>query len=195
MMGAKEILKAHVARLAVLTDEQFDYFFSFFKRQCFKKGQVIIGEGDAVNCEYFVVSGCLKSFFINDNFKMLVLQFAMPTWWASDYHALYNQTRATISVDCIADAEVLCLSNAHREELCGGLHEAEHFFRWRTNRGYVAVQKRLLSLMNNDVKSRYEELLRVYPELYHMVPKNLIAAYLGVSRETLSRLYRCEKVI
>ncbi len=188
-MEAKEILKVHVAKTSTLTDEQFDHFFSFFKNQRFKKGQAIISEGDVVDCEYFVISGCLKSFFVNDDLKMFILQFAMPTWWASDYNALYNHTRATISVDCITDAEVLCLSNADREKLCDDLQKAEYFFRWRTNRGYVAAQKRLLSFMNNNVKYRYEELLQLYPELYNMVPKHLIAAYLGVSRETLSRLY------
>jgi CRP-like cAMP-binding protein len=190
IMEAKEILKVHVATIASLTDEQFDYFFGFFKKQNFKKGQAIISEGDAVDCEYFVISGCLKSFFINDDLKMFILQFAMPTWWASDYNALYNRTRATITVDCITDTEVLCLSNADREKLCDELHNAEHFFRWRTNKGYVAANKRLLSIMNNNVKYRYEEFLKLYPELYNMVPKNLIAAYLGVSRETLSRLYQ-----
>src|SRR5580704_11514012 len=110
-MDAKDVLKDHVAKTAELTDDQFDHFYSHFKSQRFKKAQAIISEGDAVNCEYFVVSGCLKSFYINDELKMLILQFAMPTWWASDYNALYNHTRATISVDCITDAEVLCLSN------------------------------------------------------------------------------------
>lgn len=171
-----------------LTDDQFDYFFSRFKHQSYKKGQVIIADGDEVECEYFVLEGCLKSFYINDDLKMFILQFAMPTWWASDYNALYNHSRATISVDCITDAEVLCLSNDDREKLCNELHNAEHFFRWRTNRGYVAANKRLLSFMNNNVKYRYEELLKLYPELYDIVPKTLIAAYLGVSRETLSRL-------
>ena len=192
-MEAKEVLKAHVAKIASMTDEQFDYFFSFFKEQSFKKGQALICESDAVHCEYFVISGYLKSFIVNDDLKMLILQFAMPTLWISDYDALYNHTRATISVDCITDTEVLCLSNDHREKLCNELHEAEHFFRWRTNRGYVATQKRLLSLMNNDVKCWYEELLGLYPELYNIVPKQLIAAYLGVSRETLSRLYSNHK--
>ena len=189
-MGAKEILQDHVAKITSLTDEQFDYFFSFFKKRDFKKGQAIISEGDTVNCEYFVISGCLKSFLINDDLKMFVLQFSMPTWWASDYNALYNHTRATISVDCITDAEVLCISNTDREKLCSDLQRAEHFFRWRTNRGYVAAQKRLLSFMNNNVRCRYEEVLTLYPELYNIVPKNLIAAYLGVSREALSRLYQ-----
>src|SRR3984885_12426776 len=192
-MEAKETLKIHVAKLATLTDEQFNYFFSHFKKLSFKKGQAIITEGNAVDCEYFVISGCLKSFFINDDLKMFILQFAMPTWWTSDYSALYNHTRATISVDCITDTEVLCLTSEDREKLCNELHNAGHFFRWRTNKGYVAANKRLLSYMNKNVKDRYEELLELYPELYNIVPKNLIAAYLGVSRETLSRLNRSGK--
>lgn len=187
-MEAREILRAHIAKITPLTDEQFDHFFSHFKTERFKKGQAIISEGDKVDCEYFVLSGCLKSFFINEDLKMFILQFAMPTWWTSDYSALYNHTKATINVDCITDAEVLCLSNEDREKLCDEIHPVERFFRLRTNKGYVAVNKRLLSFMNNNVKVRYEELLKLYPELYNIVPKNLIAAYLGVSRETLSRL-------
>ena len=187
-MEAKEALKTHINKIAILTDEEFDYFFSHFRQETFHKGQVIISAGDQVSREYFVISGCLKSFFINEEMKMFILQFAMPNWWTSDYDALYNHTEAAINVDCVIDAEVLCINNDDREKLCKELHAVEHFFRWRTNKGYVATQKRLLSFMNNSVKYRYEELLRLYPELYNMVPKNLIAAYLGVSRETLSRL-------
>jgi len=188
-MQAKEILKQHIAKTALLTDPEFDYFFSHFKLQSYTKGQTIITEGSKVECEYFVVEGCLKSFYINDDMKMYILQFAMPTWWASDYNALYSREKAMINVDCITNAEVLCLSNIDREKLCHEIHQVEHFFRWRTNRGYVATQRRLLSHMNNDTKQRYEELMKLYPALYNIVPKHLIAAYLGVSRETLSRLH------
>lgn len=192
-MEAKDILRQHIAKTISLTENEFDHFFSHFKPESYKKGQVIIGEGDEVEKEYFVLSGCLKAFFVNDNIKMHILQFTMPTWWTSDYAALYNKTRATITVDCISDAEVLSISNDDREKICSELHQVEHFFRWRTNKGYVASQKRLLSFMNNDTRTRYEELLALYPALYNMVPKHLIAAYLGVSRETLSRLYNSSK--
>jgi CRP-like cAMP-binding protein len=185
----KEILKKHISKYVTLTEEQIDYFVSLFKEHSFKKGQVILGEGDKVEREYFVLTGCLKSFYINDETRIYILQFSMPTWWTSDYGALYNNTRATINIDCITDAEVLSLSNADRERICSEIHPIEHFFRWRTNRGYIATQRRLLSFMNSDAKARYEELMRLYPELYNIVPKHLIAAYLGVSRETLSRLY------
>ncbi|MBE8728208.1 Crp/Fnr family transcriptional regulator [Flavobacterium hungaricum] len=192
-MDAKSLLKEHVLKIASFTDDEFDYFFSHFKPETYKKGQSIITEGQEVDKEYFVIDGCLKAFYVNDEIKMYILQFAMPTWWSSDYAALYNNTTATINVDCVTDAAILSLSNHDREKICRELHQAEHFFRWRTNRGYVAAQKRLLSFMNNDTKTRYEELMKLYPALYNMIPKHLIAAYLGVSRETLSRLYNASK--
>lgn len=189
IMIGKELLRQHIAKTVAINNDAFDYVYSHFKPATYKKGQAIISSGDDVNSEFFVVAGCLKTFHINSDMKMFILQFAMPTWWASDYQALYSSDKAKVSVDCITDAEVLQLNSSDREKLCREIHSIEHFFRWRTNKGYVAAQRRLLSFMSNDVKSRYEELLRLYPELYNMVPKTLIAAYLGVSRETLSRLY------
>lgn len=193
-MQAAELLRTNLSKFTSLTDDEFAYFFSHFKPVSYKKGQVVIKEGDKVEHEYFVVSGCLKTFYINDDIKMHILQFAMPTWWASDYEALYTQARAGVSVDCITDVELLSLSNFDREKLCDEISKVGHFFRWRTNRGYVAAHRRLLSFMNNDAKTRYEELMKLYPELYNLVPKHLIAAYLGVSRETLSRLYSTHKL-
>ncbi|MGC3944762.1 MAG: Crp/Fnr family transcriptional regulator [Chryseolinea sp.] len=192
-MTAKDILRAHLSQTSTLTAAQFDYCFGHFKTTSIQKGQTLITAGDRVHCEYFVVSGCLKSFYINEDMKIFILQFAMKNWWTSDYAALYNDTPATINVDCVLDAEVLSITNSDREKLCREIHEVEHFFRLRTNKGYVASQKRLLSTMNNNVRARYEELIRQYPDLYQLLPKTLIAAYLGVSRETLSRLYNDEK--
>ncbi|WP_288447262.1 Crp/Fnr family transcriptional regulator [uncultured Chryseobacterium sp.] len=188
MVNSKEILKEHISKLISLTEEQLDYVFEHFHLMSVKKGQRLISEGDLVHYEYFVLEGCLKSFYLNDNMKMFILQFGMPGWWVTDFDALYNKTKASINVDCITNAAVLAISNDDREKICSEIHEIEHFFRWRTNRGYVAAQKRLLSFMNNDAKFRYEELLAMYPQLYNLVPKHLIASYLGVTRETLSRL-------
>ena len=189
-MEPQDILKAHLAKTITLTDDEFNYIFSYFKPHSFKKGETLIKEGDKVDAEYFVVEGCLKTFYVNDDQKMFILQFAMATWWASDYNSLYNGVKATVQLDCITDTEVLCLSSQDREKLCREVYQLAYFFRWRANKGYVASQKRLLSFMNNNVKHRYEELMQMYPQLYNLVPKQLIAAYLGVSRETLSRLHQ-----
>jgi len=188
-MDPKQLLKEHIAKTATLSDSELDDFFDYFTAKFYKRGAYIIAAGDRVDFEYFVLSGCIKTFYVNDNLKMFVLQFAMPACWASDYSALYNGGKATIGVGCITDTAVLCLSNEAREEACKKIPQVEHFFRSRMTGEYVASQKRLLSTMNNNVKYRYEELITLFPDLYKMVPKRLIAAYLGVSRETLSRLH------
>lgn len=188
-MDAKQLLKEHISKTTKLSEDEFNDFFESFTAESYKKGDYIFAAGDKIDCEYFVVSGCIKTFYTNDNLKMFVLQFAMPACWASDYSALYNGTKATISIGCITDADVLRLSNKDREDACKKSHRVEHFFRSRMTGEYVASQKRLLSTMNNDVQYRYEELITLFPELYNTVPKRLIAAYLGVSRETLYRMY------
>jgi predicted aspartyl protease len=63
----------------------------------------------------------------------------------------------------------------------------EHFFRVKTTNGYIALQQRVLSILNNNPQERYNLLLAQNPILFQKVPKKLIASYLGVSRETLSR--------
>jgi CRP-like cAMP-binding protein len=188
-MDPKQLLKGHIAKTTKLSDDEFDEFFNCFRPASYKKGAYMITAGDRIDCDYFVLSGCIKTFYINDNLKMFVLQFAMPGYWASDYSALYSGSKATINIGCITDTEVLCLSNKDRENACKKFHQVEHFFRARMTNEYVASQKRLLSTMNNDVKYRYEEMKTLFPDLYNIVPKRLIAAYLGVSRETLYRLH------
>jgi CRP-like cAMP-binding protein len=187
-MKPETALKEHFRMIVDITDEQFSYIYSHFKLISYKKGQKIITTGDEVNHEYFVLSGCLKSYYLKSDNKMFILRFSMPGWWSSDYNALYYQIKATTILDCVIDSQVLSISSADREKLCGEFQEVEHFFRWRTNKDYVEAHLRLISFMNS-AKHRYDELLKSHPQLFKIMPKQLIAAYLGISRETLSRLY------
>ena len=115
--------------------------------------------------------------------------FAMEDWWVTDYQAHFNREKSSINVDCLEDCEVLCLTLENREKLCAELQKIEHFFRMKSNAGYVALQRRILSLLDQDAKGRYEQFLKLYPTLVQRIPKVTLAAYLGVSRETLSRSY------
>jgi CRP-like cAMP-binding protein len=180
-------LRSHIERITPLTDTEFDYILSHFTTKKFKKHQFVVQQGEDVPNDYFILSGCLKSYFIDNNGKQHILQFGLQDWWITDYQAYYNQTKATINIDCIEDSELLCLSILNREKLCAEIHKIEHFFRKKTNKRNVALQQRILSLLSNNAKEKYDQLLQLYPELFQKVPKHLIAAYLGVTRETLSR--------
>lgn len=180
-------LRKHIEKLTPLSDEEFEYILSHFVPKKLKKHQFLVQEGNAVKQDFFVVKGLLKASFTNDEGKEHILQFAMEDWWISDYQAYFKETNASLNINCLEDVEVLCLSLSNREKLCADLHKIEHFFRRKSNFGYIALQQRILSLMNNNAKQRYEELLNQNPALFQRVPKTLIASYLGVSRETLSR--------
>lgn len=181
-------LRKHFEKITPVTDQEFEYILSHFVSKKFKKHQFLVQAGSPVPFDYFVVKGLLKAYFINEDGKEHILQFAMEDWWISDYQAYFNQTEATLNIDCIEEVEVLCLSLHNRDKLCAELHKIEHFFRRKSNSGYIALQRRILCLLNNSAKERYEQLLLQYPSLFQRVPKTLIASYLGVSRETLSRL-------
>lgn len=180
-------LRQHFEKITPISDQEFDYILSHFTTKKLKKHQFLIQENNLVTHDYFVVKGLLKASFTNDDGKEHIMQFAMEDWWVSDYQAYFGETNATLNIVCIEDVEVLSLSLINREKLCAELHKIEHFFRRKSNFGYIALQRRILSLLNSNAKERYEELLANYPSLFQRVPKTLIASYLGVSRETLSR--------
>jgi CRP-like cAMP-binding protein len=181
------LLRQHFEQITLLSDQEFEYILSHFTTKKLKKHQFLIQAGDTVLNDYFVVKGLLKAYHIDKEGKEHILQFAMEDWWVTDYQAYFSQTTASIHIDCIEEVEVLCLSLQHRDKICADLHKIEHFFRRKSNLGYVALQRRILSLLNSNAKERYEQLLASYPNLFQRVPKTLIASYLGVSRETLSR--------
>ena len=182
------LLRQQIEKIVSLTDAEFEYILSHFETKKTKKHQFVVQEGQLVEYDFFVLQGCLKSYLTDTNGKEHIIQFGLPDWWITDYEAYYYHTKATVSIDCIEDCELLCLSIANREKLCAEMHKVEHFFRKKTNRRNVALQQRILLLMSATAKERYDQLLKQYPELLQKVPKRLIAQYLGVTRETLSRL-------
>ncbi|MEO8406207.1 MAG: Crp/Fnr family transcriptional regulator [Chitinophagaceae bacterium] len=188
-----QILRQQIEKIIQITDTEFDYVFSHFVAKQFKKHQFVIQEGQSVGNDFFILSGCLKSYHSDKNGKEHIIQFGMQNWWITDYQAYYDQTAATVNIDCIEDTKLLCLSYANREKLCAEMHKMEHFFRKKTNKRNVALQQRILSLLCNNTRERYEKLLEQYPELFQKVPKKLIASYLGVTRETLSRFNSSSK--
>ncbi len=181
-------LRQHIEEIISLTDAEFDFILGHFEQIKKRKHQFLVQEGDFVNKEYWVIKGCLKTYFFDENGKEHILQFAMENWWTCDYEAFINQSKAKTSIDCLEDVELLYITFENREKLTSEMHKMERFWAKKGKTGRVALQNRILSLLKNSAKERYDLLLKQYPQLFQRVPKKLIASYLGVSRETLSRL-------
>ena len=181
-------LRQHIEKITPLSDEEFAYVLAHFTSKKVRKHQFLIEEGEPVLHEFFVVKGCLKAFNIDREGKEHIIQFALEDWWISDYLAFFNEVPATMLLSSLEEGELLTISLANRDKLCAEMHKIEHFFRLKITSGFIAMQQRILASMNLSVQERYEKLLKLYPNLSQRVPKQAIASYLGVTRETLSRL-------
>ncbi len=185
-----EKLREHIEKIVPLTDDEFAFVRAHFTNEQYKKREFLIEKGKSVQYSYFVVSGLLMLAYTDDQLgKQHIVSFAMEDWWESDFRAYHTQTKATLSLQCLEDTEVFCLSLEDYQKLCAGLQKMEHFFLAKANAGHIASQQRILSFLTSSARDRYEQLLKRYPSLVQRVPKTLLASYLGVSRETLSRLY------
>lgn len=181
-------LRQHIEEIISLTDEEFDFVLGHFEQVNKRKHQYVVQEGEIVNKEYWIIKGCLKSYFVDNSGKEHILQFGMENWWITDYESFVKQTKSKTNIDCIEDSELLYITFKNREKLTKEMHKMERFWAKKSKFGRIALQNRVLSLLKNSSKERYELLLEQYPKLFQRVPKKMIAAYLGVSRETLSRL-------
>lgn len=184
----KADLRKHFEKSISLTDDEYAFVISHFTAKKYKKHQFLIQKDEEVKYSYFVISGLLKLVFTADSGKEHVVSFAMEDWWESYYYAFYTQTKATMSLECLEDTEVLCCTLEDYKKLCAGLPKIESFFLEKATFGFLGSQRRIISWQTSNSKERYEQLLKQYPTLFQRVPKSLIASYLGVSRETLSRL-------
>jgi CRP-like cAMP-binding protein len=179
--------KEHLRKFIDINEKEFGVIMSYFRVKKLKKHQVLIREGESVKNTYWVISGLLISTFTDDNGKEHIIQFANENCWVTDQQAFYNQAKAIFNIVAMEDCEMLSLSYANREKMCAAMHKAEHFFRKKANDSFTKQQKRMLTYLTADAQKRYELLLEEYPQLAQRLPKKTLAAYLGVSRETMSR--------
>jgi len=182
------LLRQQFEDIISLTDQEFEYILTHFTEKKLKKNSFLLQVGQQNVSKFFVTKGILKSYYIDKSGKEHILQFAEPDWWITDYKAFFNETEASIYVDCITDCEILSITKENLEKLAKEFHKMEHFFRVKSNAGYVASQERILSMLNLTATERFDHFLDQYPNFMRKIPKYLIASYIGVSREMLSRM-------
>ncbi len=183
-----EVLRRHIEKNVSLTDEEFGLVLSYFEAKEFKKNQFVFQKGEKVTHAYFVISGLLKLLYTDSSGNEHIISFAMEDWWESDFYAYFRKMPATLSLQCLEKTKVFCLPLEGYHEVADRVKKMEKFFLQKSNSGFMGAQQRILSFLTTSAKERYELLLQQYPSLLQRVSKTQLAAYLGVSRETLSRL-------
>jgi CRP-like cAMP-binding protein len=161
---------------------------SKFKKIILKKKEVVLETGKTVHYQYYISSGCLRTYFVDNSGKEHTVQFAIKDWWISDYTAFFTTSKAVMTIDCIQDASVYKVSKIDMESLYPEIPQLETFFRQKMEMAFAGFQKRIIGNLSQSTKEKYTSFISTYPNIEQSVKNYHIASYLGVTTETLSRI-------
>ena len=178
----------YISRYISLTPEEEGIVASGFKIRKYLKGQFVVQNGDICRSESFVLSGCLKSFYIGEDGQEHVVMFAIENWWTADLGSFITQTPADYNVQCVENSVLAQVNYEDLQRLYDEVPKLERFFRIIIQKAFVASQKRLINNVSLTAKERYLKFREEYPQLEQRVPQYLIASYLGITKEFLSKI-------
>jgi len=183
-----ELLHKKINEIVLLTDEEFELVKSFFISRKLRKRQYLLQEGDVCKYVSFVEKGMLRTYTIHEKGNEHILSFAMEGWWTADLYSFFTGEPSLYHIEALENCELLLLTKSSWNILLEKIPAFERYFRIIIQNNLIAMQRRLLGSMSETAEEKYTNLMSNFPGCLQRVPQHMIASYLGITRETLSRI-------
>ncbi|OZI07662.1 cyclic nucleotide-binding protein [Siphonobacter sp. BAB-5385] len=183
-----EVLFAHIQEKVKLTPEEKEVLQSFFVVKKLRKRQYLLQEGQVCTHLSFVVKGLLRSYNVDEKGHEHINLFAWEGWWVSDLGSFLKGEAAILNIDALENSELLMISLNDYEALMTSIPKMERYFRLLYQNSLVTKDRRLISSITHTAEEKYWQLAENFPQMIQRVPQHLIASYLGLAPETISRI-------
>lgn len=183
-----DVLFSHIEHKVALSDAEKSAIAAFFTFKKIRKKQFILEEGDICMHLSFVNKGLIKSYRLDEKGNEHISLFGWEGWWISDFNSYINQQSATLYIDAVEDTELFLLSRAAYEQLTLDVPIMDRYFRLLYQNSLVTKDERLISSNSYSAEEKFQRLIQSNPEIMQRVPQHLVASYLGLAPETLSRI-------
>lgn len=190
-----QLILQNLAESIRLNAVETDFFLSLLHEQKLRRREYLLQAGEVCRYQSFVVSGCLKVFYLDPAGSEHVVKFAPENWWAFDLESFTLQSGAFYAIQAIEDTEVLKISRANMDLLLDRVPQFEKFNRLMYQTAYIALQRRVTQNLASKADERYQQFQVKYPGLQNRVAQKDIASYLGVTPEFLSSMRRREMLM
>ena len=178
----------HIEKFVSITDEEFLGILAFFQVRHVRKKANLLVEGRVCKYHYFVLSGCLRKFFVNEKGVEQTTEFALENWWITDNVSFEHRLPTAFYIQAVENAEFLRIDNASQEALVVAFPKMERYFRFIYQRAFAASQMRIKYLYELSKEEMFHHFNQHYPEFVRRIPQHLIASFLGFTPEYLSEI-------
>ena len=186
-MSANKLLK-HINAKIILSNDEETLLVSKLREKTFLRNQYIVQEGDIYKYQTFVLNGKVRTFYLDENGNEHIVAFGIENWWIGDICSFATQTPAEFNTQCLEKTTVVQISFSDMEELYQTIPKLERYFRLIIQSAYGNMSKRIIRNHAMSAKERYLLFTGSYPEIAQRVPQYMIASYLGITKEFLSRM-------
>ena len=153
-----------------------------------RKRQYLLQEGDVCHYNCFIVKGCMRLYRVGEDGTEHIIRFGVEHWWMSDQGSYNTGRPSKNNIDALEDCEVILIDKQDFNHLKTNIPQFGSFIEKLKARSYDASQNRILSNISDTTEEKYHNFITSFPDIFNRVPLHMIASYLGVSRETLSRI-------
>lgn len=182
------LIIANITKHIALTEAEQQHFISILLPMKLRQGDFIEKAGEISKYMIHVNSGCLMTYFTDEQGGVQVIQFSTAGWWTSDLHSLTKQVPSVYSTRALTDSEVWLLPQQALEDLLKTYPVFERYFRIIFQNSLVTHQHRIVQAFSYTAEERYHTFQEKYPSLEQFVPLKYIASYLGITPEFLSKI-------
>ena len=186
--SAFDVLRTYLEARAAFSEDDFDIVRRAFLFRRLRARDYLQRAGDVTTYAAFVASGCLRNYVIDARGTEHIVQFAPETWWLADATSLNDRTPSPYFIDAVEDSELLLIDGPSHHGLVEHVAGYAAAFRTGLQRHAAAKDRRLVSTLTAPAEERYREFLRAYPSIARRVPQSMLASYLGMAPETVSRI-------
>lgn len=172
----------------VLTVEELEIIKKYLTPKRLRKKQYLLQEGDVAKNIAFVEKGLLRAYSVDEKGNEHIIQFALEGWTISDLNSFLNGSPATYNIDAIEDCELTLISRSSHDALLQQISAYDGYMRMQLTGAYISMQKRLTSILSLSIEERYLNFVQLFPDLMQRVPQHMIASFMGLTPETLSRI-------
>ncbi|OGU57878.1 MAG: hypothetical protein A2X64_10310 [Ignavibacteria bacterium GWF2_33_9] len=173
---------------ATITEEDEARIRSAFEPISIKKKKDLLVKDQVCEYNYFIVKGCMRTFFIDKKGNEQIFQIRMDNNWIADLESFFSQKPSKYNIEALENSSLLRISYKNFEHLLADIPALEKYFRVLFQKAYVNTLNRLTATMWESAMDRYNEMLKENPEIFQRVPLIYIASFLGITPESLSRI-------